>query len=754
MAKFTVDTHLFRELGELLVGRDSTALVELIKNSYDADSTYAIVRAQSLDNPSEGWIEISDDGIGMTPSIFNEGFLRIASRLKAAGARRSLIFDRRITGEKGIGRLAAHKLARTLTVVSIPRTELGDTGVSAQIDWEAIESVETFDDLDDVPVYEVPSNGEPAGTRIRLTGLRRGWTSAELGRFLAEVETFEAPDLLKVDLAGNPDVHGPLAVGAPTVRDVGGTDPGFSVHLEGDLDRGDDYWSALWGEIDWILEIDAKGSQVEYSIAPTRFYLKTEPHATGATFSGPHPEPDEGPFFEARVFIREGRIGEQQRRTWARRVSGIRVYYEGFRVLPYGEPGNDWIGIEQRSTQRTRDLPWLSQVDFEVGEVATDEGLITPRNDAVTGAVFLTEGKAPTLRMLVNREGFVPERGFYVVRDIVRIGVDLSTRVRASASAERREARRRQRRDEIRDAPDLEREDGSSLQESLSKLGEVVKDADSKLDEGDVAAVKEALSIAVERADEISDLTGAMIAERAMLRVLASIGLQMSAFVHETNTTLRMAGDLESEVERLKSGDESPKTTRRQLATIVRALGDLRRNVERQAAFLLDVATPDARRRRSAQPLRERFESAAGLVEARASKQEVQVLNEIPASLKSPPMFPAEVTTIFMNLLTNAVKAAGVGGQILASASLTNDRLDISIANTGTEVNLETAERWFRPFESTTVQVDPVLGQGLGLGLPITRSVVEEYGGDIRFVSPPAGYSSAVQVSIPGGRQR
>ena len=43
MAKFTVDTQLFRELGELLVGRESTALVELIKNSYDADSSAVAV---------------------------------------------------------------------------------------------------------------------------------------------------------------------------------------------------------------------------------------------------------------------------------------------------------------------------------------------------------------------------------------------------------------------------------------------------------------------------------------------------------------------------------------------------------------------------------------------------------------------------------------------------------------------------------------------------------------------------------------
>jgi hypothetical protein len=53
MAWFTVDTHLFRELGEFLVGRDSTALIELVKNSFDADATEVEVHAQHLerDNP-------------------------------------------------------------------------------------------------------------------------------------------------------------------------------------------------------------------------------------------------------------------------------------------------------------------------------------------------------------------------------------------------------------------------------------------------------------------------------------------------------------------------------------------------------------------------------------------------------------------------------------------------------------------------------------------------------------------------------
>ena len=47
-ASFSVDTHHFRELGELLVGRDSTALIELIKNAFDADATETLVYAEGL----------------------------------------------------------------------------------------------------------------------------------------------------------------------------------------------------------------------------------------------------------------------------------------------------------------------------------------------------------------------------------------------------------------------------------------------------------------------------------------------------------------------------------------------------------------------------------------------------------------------------------------------------------------------------------------------------------------------------------
>jgi signal transduction histidine kinase len=72
------------------------------------------------------------------------------------------------------------------------------------------------------------------------------------------------------------------------------------------------------------------------------------------------------------------------------------------------------------------------------------------------------------------------------------------------------------------------------------------------------------------------------------------------------------------------------------------------------------------------------------------------------------------------------------------------------IENTGTEVKLSEAERWFRPFETTTAKTDPVLGQGMGMGLPITRNILEEYGATISFVRPSRGFATALEIRFPG----
>ena len=117
---FTVDTHLLRELGELLVGRDSTAVIELVKNSYDADATVVRLHASDLSDPQVGELTVEDNGNGMTLDRFRVAFLRIAGRDKEGGSRTSPRYSRAYTGQKGIGRLASQKLASVLEIRSVP----------------------------------------------------------------------------------------------------------------------------------------------------------------------------------------------------------------------------------------------------------------------------------------------------------------------------------------------------------------------------------------------------------------------------------------------------------------------------------------------------------------------------------------------------------------------------------------------------------------------------------------------------------
>lgn len=755
---FSVDTHLFRELGELLVGRDSTALIELIKNAYDADAREVIVYGEALHDTDRGYIAIRDNGTGMSRGEFEVGFLRIASRGKDTGEKRSPVLQRRFTGAKGVGRLAANKLARLVEISSLRWTGdsltpplLAKAGVDAIIDWEKIEEHETLDEVRGTDAIIVRATKPPhpvaPGTTITLRRLRNPWSKASHNRFLEEVQTFAAPPVL-IGAIPRDIVEGKMLFATPTTRDARAkSGESFKVSLEGELAPSDDFGIASIEAASWVLEISAESSTVKYAVAPTRKTLIDLPDARSRTFEIPHPSARQGPFFQARVLLRTGR-------AWSTAQAGIRVFVEGFRILPYGEVRNDWLSLDRDVAERRRGRFALEGEEDPFAELLSpntgdrDEGLLILPNKHYFGAVFLTQDSAGALRPLVNREGFVPDSAYETLVTLVRGGVDLLTRTRASASEGARKTQRRKRAKKIDTEPLSGR-----LRRTIGEAHVAASELRKIISAGDTAGAAKGLDVLSRLFAEVDEASSEVIAEIGMIRVLASVGTQMAAFVHEINNLVGTAEAVDHSLRRLRTARKGGAKSAAEQTELLRALttvvGDLRKNLERQASYLIDVVTPDARRRRARQPLAERLDSAVRLVAGAAELRGIRIENGIPSTIQTVPMFAAEVTTVFANLLTNAVKAAGEGGRVRATCKRHAGRLELRIENTGVRVDVKNSERWFEPFESTTSRVDAALGQGMGLGLSITRNMLAEYGGSIAFVDPSDGFETAIALDLP-----
>lgn len=761
---FTVDTHLFRELGKLLVGRDSTALIELVKNAYDADATTVILHAEGL-GTRHGSIKVTDNGTGMTYDVFRDSFLRIAGRSKTDGRRRSQLYGRRFTGAKGIGRLSAYKLAEVLAVESTP-AGARHSGVSARIDWSALENATgDIHDTDLVEARRVSPSGSDHGTDLTLTRLRLATGNVRSDRFLREIRaTRPDPVLFRAPSRRELDVD--LLVPVIGIADAD-TDAPFDIELSGDLDPGAQPWPSLIAAMHWVIEIDARTPTVTYRVSPTALQRTQQPAARPHTFT--FRRGTGGPLFNARIFARAPKATAAASRLpdllerFSKEVSGIRIYMEGFQVLPYGHPGNDWLEIDR---DRARRGPLRYEDPSLPDSSATDARIYQLNNQNYIGAVFLHEESAGGLEMVVNREGFLPGPAMDEITDTVRRGIDLAVRVRAAlGAADREEARALEqvhRRETLRrhqaSQGHIERSLPASTTEtpgsSLNLLVDAARGAVAELraSGAPMPIDQEALTLVRAALDETHAAIEGVRDEQAQLRVLASVGTQFGAFIHEVNGLLGQARIVLQLIDELLRDESVGKQGRARLRAVHRATIELVASLERQAIYLTDTIGAEARKRRSRQKLSERFTTAMRLLGLAAKRRDVNVASHLDESLRTPPMFPAEVNVVLTNLLSNAIKAAGSGGQVVVNGREGDGLLSIRVENTGAAVDPEDGERWFRPFETTTADIDDTLGQGMGLGLPLTRRIIEEYGGEISFVSPGRGFATAIEVRLPVGR--
>ena len=114
--KFKIDARLILQLGRDSIKDHSTALVELVKNSFDADASK--VEVEIYCKGANKGIRVADNGFGMTETEIDDNWLRIGFSEKKNSKTSK---GRRKTGEKGIGRIASDRLGSNVVSLSIYR---------------------------------------------------------------------------------------------------------------------------------------------------------------------------------------------------------------------------------------------------------------------------------------------------------------------------------------------------------------------------------------------------------------------------------------------------------------------------------------------------------------------------------------------------------------------------------------------------------------------------------------------------------
>lgn len=163
------DPQTIEHLGVRMYSQIPSAVAELIANSYDADAEKVEIRLYE-DACGERRIEVIDDGIGMDFNEINEKFLRIGRNRRKEGADKSPSGKRKVTGKKGLGKLALFGIGEIIEVVTVKKGSGKKT--TFVMNWKELTSTQGGGDYR--PSYKNEEcDKELSGTTIVLKKLRR-----------------------------------------------------------------------------------------------------------------------------------------------------------------------------------------------------------------------------------------------------------------------------------------------------------------------------------------------------------------------------------------------------------------------------------------------------------------------------------------------------------------------------------------------------------------------------------------------------
>ena len=676
---FRFHPRVFSALGADLVTNDIVAVMELVKNSYDALARNVHIRFDK-DAAGRDYLEIEDDGQGMTRDVIENVWCVVATpyrkreRIVRAGGRR-----RRVSGEKGLGRLAAARLGDRLRMwTRAPNGPCWEVTVR----WSSLAATEDLSHSV-VELTEYTDSFPSSGTRIRIDSLTRTWDLARLSDLRSSLSRLVPPFSQAKDFC----LHMP----DPEIDDA------TSIRIEP---------TEFLLKPKYCLDgnVDAEGNlRARYRFTPIRdmaerrstdIALVWEQISNGGDNTDTPPRngrPRCGPFtFEIRAWdiapedVREiadnfGIVKSGMIRAAIRSHMGISVYRDGILVLPKSEGGRDWLGLDLRRVSR---LTRLS-------------------TNQIVGYVSISAEQNTGIRDTSDRERLAVGPA---LKDFQK-----SLLAAVSSLENERES----------DRPDPNRERPMADLFVDMSPDDLLSETERRAAEGEAAAavLPSVLRFSERSQNAIKSLQGRLV----YYSRLATVGTIAQMLVHEIrNRTTAIGWFLDSVRPRLKRDkNTSLETDHDRAQSAVKTL-------ERLADTFAPLANRGFRRGRRTSMVEARIRECLEI--GGRPLRELGVRCEVPDTSTAVAVDPGELDTVLLNLITNAVywlrglKSREKKIVFSIRKKEVTGRIEVEVADSGRGIQPEDLERIFLP----GVTRKP---GGIGMGLTVASEVVAAYDG-------------------------
>ena len=682
---------MFAALGADLVTSDIVAVMELVKNSYDAGARTVTVRFGD-GSPIPDYLEIEDDGCGMSRDVIENVWCIVATPHKADNPLiTSPTGQRRVSGEKGLGRLSAARLGDEFRMWT---RSVGEACWEVSASWPSL--VKSDDSADSVVELRPYAGDFPqAGTRIRVGKLKQRWGDEQVEELRSKLSRLVSPFsqvddfVILLSPPRSPDASTlrvePLKfLSEPKYRVEGSVSPEGDVAasywflpLSASGETRDSRYITNWAQVcDGLKKRD---KSAHYEAKPRCGPFTFEIRAWDIDPAGTH-----------EIAARFGLTKRRDIREAIRSHNGISVYRDGILVLPKSDRARDWLGLDLRRVSRVG--PRLS-------------------TNQIVGRVSISSDHNPNLRDTSDRENLAAGPALtdfgHILRAILgRLEIERD-RDRTGFNPERT----------LGDLFDV-----LSAEPVVAEVRQLVgKRSDA---EAIVAPVER---FARESAEAVTTIQKRLVHYSR----LATVGTIAELLVHEIrNRTTSIGRFLITMKERLARSKVTRLIEQRDRAeSSARALESL-------ADRFSPLASRSFRRGTRTSVVEDRVRECLALEDPRIKRLGVQC--DVPTSRTVVAVDPGELDAVLLNLITNALYwLSGVKDRprridFSVEQREADGRTEVRVADSGPGIDEDDLERVFLP----GVTKRP---GGIGMGLTVAAELVAAHDGRMSTASTDSG---------------